>query len=324
MKNIFITGQAGYIATCLAESLLDHTEVEKIVGIDIRPPDPARLNLAHPKFHFIQRGVKDNMEKIIVDHGIDTIVHTAWVLAPDHDARQMEDINVRGTHNILEAAKRIKVDQILYTSSTKAYGFHPDNEIPLTEESPLRGNTDFTYAKNKKEMEQVFKDFSLAHPKTVTTILRPCFVAGPGLDNPLSHHLQKPFVPLIRQTAPFQYVHEDDLVRIMVLSLEQRLPEVYNVAPEGTMEFNQMVRILGNRPIQLPDIVVRIFNNIAWHLRLKQLTQFPNPALNLMRHPWIASSKKLIQATGYQFQYNTQEAFLDYARYIQTQGKYSK
>ncbi|MEZ4577969.1 MAG: hypothetical protein R2875_08165 [Desulfobacterales bacterium] len=48
-------------------------------------------------------------------------------------------------------------EQILYTSSTTAYGFYPDNDQPLTEDSPLRGNDDFTYAKNKKEIEAIFK-----------------------------------------------------------------------------------------------------------------------------------------------------------------------
>ena len=62
----------------------------------------------------------------------------------------MEDINRSGTRNILDLSARAGVKQVLYTSSTTAYGFYPDNDRPLTEESPLRGNNDFTYAKNKK------------------------------------------------------------------------------------------------------------------------------------------------------------------------------
>lgn len=316
MKNIFITGMSGYIAARLARSLLAHTQVEKVVGIDIRPPDPDILDPACPALVFIPRDVREDVSDILATHEIDTIVHTAWVLAPDHDVSRMEEINVSGTQNILNAAAQSKIRQILYTSSATAYGFYPDNQIPLTEESPLRGNDDFTYAKNKKEMEKVFKAFGQKHPGTCVTVLRPCYVAGPGLDNPLSTHLKKTFVPLIRNTAPFQYVHEDDLIRIMVICLEKRLKGAFNVAGEGTMEFAQMVEILGNTPVLLPEILVRIVNGLAWKLRLTCLTEFPNPALNLMRHPWIVSTEKLVRETGYEFEFNTLEAFTDFARHL--------
>jgi nucleoside-diphosphate-sugar epimerase len=63
------------------------------------------------------------------------------------------DINKGGTRNVLDAPVKAGIKQILYTSSTTAYGFYPDNDLPLTEDSPIRGNDDFTYAKNKKEIE---------------------------------------------------------------------------------------------------------------------------------------------------------------------------
>ncbi len=322
MRRIFITGISGYIASLFARTLLGSAtadQVEKIIGIDIREP-----NFSHPKLAFIPHDVRDPVTDIIRDRKINTIVHTAWVLAPDHDPGRMEDINVKGSLNILEAARGVGVDQVVYTSSTTAYGFYPDNQIPLTEESPLRGNPDFTYAKNKREMEAIFKTFARENPKICTTVLRPCYVAGPGLDNPLSTHLKKPFVPLIKKTAPFQYVHEEDLVRVMILSLEEKLAGIFNVAPEGTMGFDEMVRLLGNVPVRLPDGLVRIFNGLAWKLRMTNLTEFPNPALNLMRYPWIASSEKLIRKTGFQFRYDTHGAFKAFARhYLASKGERS-
>lgn len=315
MRRIFITGISGYIASLFARTLLDSDQadqIETIVGIDIRPPD-----FSHPKLEFIVHDVREPITQLLKEKKINTIVHTAWVLAPDHDCRRMEDINLRGSLNILEAAKETGINQIIYTSSTTAYGFHPDNEIPLTEESPLRGNDDFTYAKNKKEIEVVFSTFTRENPGITTTVLRPCYVAGPGLDNPLSTFLKKPFVPLISKTAPFQYVHEDDLVRVMILCVEKRVGGIFNVAPEGSIEFDEMVRLLGNIPICLPETLVRIINGLAWKLRLRFITEFPNPALNLIRYPWIASSEKLINQTGFQFKYDTTGAFKAFASHYQ-------
>lgn len=316
MKHIFITGIAGYIGTRIAKALLDHGQVNQVVGIDIREP-----SFSHHNLTFIRQDVREPIIDLLKIHRIDTIVHTAYVLAPDHDTRRMEEINVLGTKNILSGAREAGVSQILYTSSTTAYGFHPDNDIPLTEESPLRGNDDFTYAKNKKEIEAIIAGFIKENPGISMTVLRPCYVAGPGLDNPLSTHLKKSFVPLIKNTAPFQYVHEDDLIRVMELCLEQKLAGTFNVGGAGTITFSEMVKLLGNTPVLLPEFLVRIFNGLAWHLRLTGITQFPNPALNLMRYPWIATSKKLVDATGYKFEYDTQGAFQAFANHIKKEEK---
>ncbi len=311
MKNIFITGVSGYIGGKIARALGQRKDVRSITGIDIREPD-----FTCDRFIFIKRDVRQSVQDILEAHKTDTVIHAAYVLPPGHNVRLMEDINISGTLNILECSKKAGVKRLLYTSSTTAYGFYPDNDFPLTEDSPLRGNSDFTYCKNKKEIEAIFKDFTVQNPEICVTILRPCYVAGPGLDNPLSTHLKKHFVMLPRQNSPFQFVHEDDLIRIMLLCLEKNQAGIFNVGGEGTISFDEMVRMLGNRPLFLPDIVVRIFNGLAWHLRLKFLTEFPNAGLNLIQYPWIASSQKLLDETGYQFEYDTKGAFEDFAKHV--------
>jgi UDP-glucose 4-epimerase len=319
MKNVFITGVSGYLGGKAAQALSVHSDVEKIIGIDIREPS-FQLN----KFGFIKQDVREPVLDILKEHDIDTIIHAAYVLPPGHDTKNIEDINVFGTKNIFSGAREAGVSQILYTSSTTAYGFYPDNEFPLTENSPLRGNDDFTYSKNKKEIESIVKTFVQENEDICITVLRPCYVAGPGLDNPLSSHLKKRFVMLPRETSPFQYVHEDDLIRVMVMCLEKQISGIFNVAGAGTISFTEMVRILGNTPLLLPDLLINLLNGMAWHLRLKFLTEFPNPALNLMKYRWIASSEKLIRETGFKFEYDTMEAYKDFAQHVLTQQTENK
>ncbi|MDA8137672.1 MAG: hypothetical protein M0036_03375 [Desulfobacteraceae bacterium] len=99
------------------------------------------------------------------------------------------------------------------------------------------------------------------------TILRPCFVVGPGFDNPLAHYLRKPLVFLPRKTADFQYVHEDDLLAVILLCLEKGLAGIYNVAGAGTMTFPETVRAQGNIPIYLPLWLLYPLNHLLWTLR---------------------------------------------------------
>ena len=169
------------------------------------------------------------MDDIFENRQIDIVVHTAYVLPPIHDKGLMEAINKGGTKNVLAASAKTGVKQILYTSSTTAYGFYPDNDQPLTEDSPLRGNDDFTYAKNKKEIEAIFKEFESVHPEIAVSIVRPCFVVGPGFSNPMAEHLQKKLVMMPAKTLPWQFVHEDDLINVMVLLLEKRIAGAFNV-----------------------------------------------------------------------------------------------
>lgn len=309
MKRILITGVSGYIGGKVARALATHERVDTLVGIDIRAPQdpPARLT-------FVPHDVRTPMADLFRRHAIDTVIHAAYVLPPLHDRALMEDINVAGTRNVIAACQQAGVDHLLYTSSATAYGFHPDNEIPLTEDSPLRGNEDFTYSKNKKEIEFIFQDFIRDHKQTAVTILRPCFVVGPGFNNPLATHLKKRFVLCPSPSAPMQFVHEDDLVRVIQLGLEKRLKGVYNVGGEGTLTLKEMIQLLGNIHCPLPAAMMIPINHLAWFLRMTWLTEFPSPALNIMRYTWIVSSAKLIRDTGFRYEYNSRTAFTDFAR----------
>ncbi len=311
MKNVFITGVSGYIGTKITQALADNPQVEKIVGIDVNNPCEIIKELI-----FIKRDVREPVLDLLVENQIDTVIHAAYILPPIHNKALMEDINIRGTRNILVASAEAKVSQFLYTSSTTAYGFHSDNQVPLIEDSPLRGNDDFTYSKNKKEIELLIRDFISGHPEMVVTILRPCFVVGPGFANPMARHLQKSFVLLPSKTAPFQFVHENDLVRVISLCLSQSIGGVFNVAGEGTMDFGEMIGMLGNRAVRLPFGLMYVLNNILWFFRMHFLTEFPSPGLNLIRYPWLASSKRLITETGFEFEYDTRSAFENFVKSV--------
>jgi UDP-glucose 4-epimerase len=309
--NILVTGAAGYIGGKMVKSLCKKSWVNTVVGMDIREPD-----FQHPKYKFDVRDIRHSVDDLFENHRIDTVVHTAYVLPPIHDKGLMEDINKGGTKNIMTASVKAGVKQILYTSSTTAYGFYADNDNPLTENSPLRGNDDFTYAKNKKEIEAIFKEFESAHPEIAVSIVRPCFVVGPGFKNPLAEHLQKKLVMLPAKTRPWQFVHEDDLIHVMVLLLEKQIAGAFNVTGEGTITFSEMVKMLGNIRIPVPWPIIYPLNNVAWFLRLSFVTKFPSPVMRLMVHPWIASSKKLHKTTGYQFKYDSKSAFTDFVRVV--------
>jgi len=50
------------------------------------------------------------------------------------------------------------------------------------------------------------------------------------------------------------------------------------------------------------------------------MSEFPSPALNMVRYPWIASNKKLKKELNYKFKYTTKEAFEDFARHVKVRS----
>jgi UDP-glucose 4-epimerase len=313
VKTVFITGVSGYFGEKLVSLFESKDDIGTIIGVDISHP-----SFSSKKLEFIRHDVRDDMYSLIAERDIDWAIHAAFILPPLHDKTLMENININGTRRFLAACEKAKVNQILHCSSTTAYGFHEDNPPLLTEESPLRGNDDFTYSKNKKELEFICREFRESHPDICCTVVRPCFVVGPGFENPLSRYLQKKIVPLPSRTAPFQFIHEDDLVEIIYRLLSGRKDGVYNLAADGTMTFDEMLAILGNWPLKLPLFIMLPLNSLMWFLRLKCVTEFPSPGLNLALHSWIASNEKVKKELNYTFKYTTREAFEDFAGHIKT------
>jgi nucleoside-diphosphate-sugar epimerase len=103
--------------------------------------------------------------------------------------------------------------------------------------------------------------------------------------------------------------------------LKKKKGGIFNVSGDGLMSFEEMVRILGNIRIPLPSNFLFVLNQLAWSLRLKFLSEFPSSALNMIRYSWWASNEKLKRALGFQFKYNTEKAFMDFAAFVKGQKK---
>ncbi len=303
-----ITGSSGYIGSKLVESLQHNTRVEQIIGLDLKPsPKP------QPKLHFYCRDIREPLNDLLNRHDIDTVIHTAYVLPPLHNKKLMEDININGTKNVMALCEDSKVSHLIYTSSTTAYGFHPDNPVPMDETQPLRGDEDFIYSKNKREIENLFKDFVTANKNIDTTILRTSFVIGPTADNPVSRYIKKKIAILPKENAAIQFVHENDLTRAVLWCLEKKISGIFNITGEGAVSFPDMITAMGNVPVFLPYSALKLLNEVAWKFRLKVLTETPSAGLAMIRFPWIATARKFIDQTGFQFEYSSQQAFESFA-----------
>jgi UDP-glucose 4-epimerase len=300
-----ITGGSGYIGSPLIDHLAGRPETDGIVAADIRPPVSFR-----PKTTFAlldvrdRRGVRDLFER---EHP-DCVVHLAFLLNPIQDEAAMYDVDVNGTQNVLDAASAAGVQQFLVTSSTTAYGAFAENPVPLTEDDPVRGVPDFSYARDKAEADRLSQLWALEHPDRVMTIVRPCIVFGPDVDNYIVRlWLRQPFRPDFGMgDPPMQFVHVDDVADALIRLLEGRHGGVFNVAGDGFISVNEAADLLGLKPRR---ISYKLFKRLAAGLWKARVTEAPAGQLEFVIHPLVASNEKLKKATGWSPQLTSREVF---------------
>jgi UDP-glucose 4-epimerase len=300
--NVAVTGAAGYVAGRLIEQLAADDRVARVVGFDVRPPA-----FTHPKFVFDEVDVRNPaLEARFKD--VDVVVHLAFIMDPIHDENEMRDVNVNGSQNVFTCAGKAGVKKIVYTSSAVAYGAHPDNDFPLTEDSPLRANLDFSYPAHKLEVEYVVREFRQEFPNVTFTLFRPCIVFGPHVDNAWSHQLQAPVMFSIQgYEAPLQFVHEDDVARALLAAVFADWDGAYNLAPEGYLTAEQMLEVLGRKRYELPEPIAFGLAKRMWSIGAAEA---PEGMLHYVMHPWVVSTEKLA-AEGFKCEISNLEAFTE-------------
>src|SRR3989440_2637918 len=258
-----ITGGSGYIGTRLVQRLAEREETERVVIADIRPPTAFR-----PKVTYERLDVRDAAaaRELLAGEEPDALVPLAFVLTPMHDERTMYEIDVGGTHNVLEAASAAGTEQVLVTSSTTAYGAFPDNPVPIDEDWPVRGVPDFEYARDKAEADRLCQLWALRHPDRTMTIVRPCIVFGPNVDNVIVRLWTKApfFTDMGNLDQVTQFVHEDDLVAALVELLVGRHAGAFNVAGDGTMTYRETAEKIGLKSRRMSFGLARRLTALTW------------------------------------------------------------
>jgi UDP-glucose 4-epimerase len=251
-----------------------------------------------------RRAVRDLLER----ERPDCVVHLAFLLNPIRDEAAMYDVDVNGTQNVLEAASAAGVGQMLVTSSTTAYGAFADNPVPLTEDDPVRGAPDFSYARDKTESDRLCQLWALELPERVMTIVRPCIVFGPEVDNYIVRFwLKNPFrADFGLGDPPLQFVHVDDAADALVRLLEGRHGGAFNVAGDGYISVNEASDLIGLKARRIPYGVYKRFGALMWKLHASEA---PPGLLEFTIHPWVASSEKLKEATGWSPRWSSRDVF---------------
>lgn len=296
--RIAVTGAAGLIGRPLVAALAADPSVDEVVALDLarlKVPVGAVARRADVRDPAIEGGLR----------GCDALVHLAFRLDP-LDGTPAAQVNLEGTRTTLEAAVSAGVRRIVVASSAAVYGAHRDNDVPLTESSPLRPEPTFPYARMKGATEEWLWGWAASQPDDlVLSVLRPAVVAGPGVDNFVTRQLELPrFVAVTGHRPPVQVVHVDDVVGAFHHAATRDLPGAYNVAAPGWLSQDEALAVLGRNRLDLPEEVAWTLADLLWRLGIG-----PAPAgmLAYLLHPWVLDTARMT-ASGWVPQHSNRDA----------------
>ena len=261
MKNILITGGAGFIGSHLVEKLLAEN-VWKVAVADnfneFYAPAVKRANLAavagNENLKIYEADITDRakMQTIFATENFDAVVHlAAWAgVRPSLlNPRLYTKVNVNGTLNLLEAAKEFGVKQFVFGSSSSVYGIN--SKIPFAEDDKIQ-NPISPYAATKAAGELLCHTF--AHLYDLRVICLRFFTVYGARQRPdLAIHK---FSRLIYDGKPIpvfgdgktrrDYTFVDDIIfgARAAIDYDKANYEVFNLGESETVELRELIALL--------------------------------------------------------------------------------
>ncbi len=152
-----VTGGAGFIGSNLCESILDMgCRVRCLDNLSTGKQENVDMFSDNAGYEFILGDIRDYDTCVKACTGVDYVLHqAAWGSVPRSIAMPLlyEEINIKGTLNMLEAARQTGVKTFVYASSSSVYGDSPT--LPKTEGN--EGNLLSPYALTKRVDEEYAK-----------------------------------------------------------------------------------------------------------------------------------------------------------------------
>lgn len=181
MKKILVTGADGFIGSHLVEELVKIGYTVKAFvyynsfntwgWLDALPKEVIRHVEVFQGDIRDPHGVKTSME------GCDVVFHLAALIAIPfsyHSPDAYVDTNIKGTLNILQAARELNIERVLITSTSEVYG--TARYVPIDEKHPYQGQSPYSATKIGADRlaESFYRSFDLP-----VTIVRPFNTYGP-------------------------------------------------------------------------------------------------------------------------------------------------
>lgn len=238
MAKILITGANGFIGNHLLHSLIGKHELFGMVR--------ELKSIPHPKdVQWIVHDLTQPLDHSILPRQLDTIIHLAqskqYKNFPE-GAKDIFEINIRSTFELLEYARKVGVQRFLFASSGGIYGYSYEKFVETDPVSPLN-----FYLSSKHSAELLIANYRQFF---CTIVFRFFFVYGPGQKGMLVPTL----INKVKQGEPIAIegnpgilinpIYVEDAIRVFEPALRLQISDLFNVAGDEQVTITDLVKII--------------------------------------------------------------------------------
>lgn len=305
MKKVIVTGAGGFIGSHLAEECVRRDfDVTAFVHYNSRNSwgwlEGSPLK---GKMRVLAGDIRDfnSVKKAIV--GADMVFHLAALIGIPYSYESplaYIHTNIEGTYNVLEAAKELKIENVVVTSTSETYG--SAQYVPIDEKHPLVGQS--PYSATKIAADQLAVSFHRSF-QTPVKIARPFNTYGP-------RQSARAIIP----TMITQILHGAHEIKLGNITPTRDLNYVKDVvrgflAIAETDRFNGEIVNIGNgSEISIGDLAALISRLINMNVRIKTDESRIRPE-NSEVDRLHCCNKKIISATNWRPEYDLQAGLIE-------------
>jgi NAD dependent epimerase/dehydratase len=254
-QKILITGADGFIGSHLTEALLNR-------GYDVRAFVLYNSFNSWGWLDKTPKTIRDSLDVFAGDirdpHGVkvamrgcDAVLHLAALIAIPysyHSPDTYVDTNIKGTLNVLQAARELGVRRVIHTSTSEVYG--TARFVPITEEHPLQGQS--PYSASKIAADQLAYSFYASFGLPVM-IARPFNTYGPRqsaraviptIITQIANGQRRLSLGAVTPTRDFSYVQDTVAGFIATLESENGVGEVVNFGSNFEISIGETAQLI--------------------------------------------------------------------------------
>ncbi|MGQ0684312.1 NAD-dependent 4,6-dehydratase LegB [Bradyrhizobium sp.] len=241
MSKVLVTGADGFIGSHLTEALVRagkdvrafvlYNSFNSYGWLDNCAPD------IKGHFEVFAGDIRDPHGVRTAMQGCDAVLHLAALIAIPysyHSPDTYVDTNIKGTLNVIQAARELETAKVVHTSTSEVYG--TARFVPITEDHPLQGQS--PYSASKIGADQIAMSFYLSFG-TPVAVVRPFNTYGPRqsaraviptIITQIANGKRSIALGATSPTRDFNYVGDTVAGFIAALNSEQAIGETINLA----------------------------------------------------------------------------------------------